>query len=473
MSHMISSYDRLNMPSALNDHTVPIAQKHKATLPDFSGIRTEKSKQESFIGVPLELANPPAANTAVSLDEVADLFVELEKFFPNDNLSPKAPRLSALASGVYIDDNMLRESLDGLLVAVSITTIVTLGKIAQAKGRALEIMADRRDGINKKLLEKSREECDKAVEQANKAKKAGIFSVVCDWAMSAVQIIVGAVKFAAAWVTGNALVMAGAVMNIVAGAVCFIKSLMNTLAMADPANASKYKKVAEIAAYIELTLTIIAAVVDVTSAVFRAGKVATVTKEVLQQGGGNAIYMATQSGSKVALKQACSAVANAVVERMSQQVLANFSRAGVKKIVEKSIYKTAVRFMKTSSQEGWTKQAHRLVYKKIRNDATMKLLMGSGPNRVLYGAQGMLAGATQIHHGIIKIQRGQLQESIDKLILEQQWLFWLLNQCTQSIEREKKELRRIVDAQSDILKRVVSTLSESSSLSSQMASSMA
>ena len=470
---MISSFDRLNMHSLLNDQTVPIPQKHSATLPHFSGIQIEKNKQENFRDFPLALANPPTANTVASLDEVADIFVELEKFFPNDNLNSKAPRLSALPSGVYIDDNMLRESLDGLLMAVSITTIVTLGKIAQAKGRALEIMADHRDGINKKLLEKSRQECDKAVEQANKAKKAGIFSVVCDWAMSAVQIVVGAVKFAAAWVTGNALMMAGAVMNVAAGIVCFVKALMHTLALTDPAHASKYKKIAEIAAYIELTLTIIAAVVDVTSAVFRAGKVATVTKEVLQQGGGNAIYMATQSGSKVALRQACSTVANTVVARMSQHALTNFSRASVKKMVEKSIYKTAVRFMKTPSKEGWTKQAHRLVYKKIRNDATMKLLMGSGPNRVLYGAQGMLAGATQIHHGIIKIQRGQIQESLDKLILEQQWLFWLLNQCNQSIEREKKELRRIVDAQSDILKRAVNTLSEASSLTSQMASSMA
>lgn len=473
MSHTISSYERFNAHSVLIDLATPPSQKHSATLPGFSNIPPGENAQESFRPCLLELGNPPASNTVVSLEEIADVFVELESFFSKNKLSHTSPRLSAVPSYAYVDDNRLQESLDNLMIAVSITTITTLGEIAQAKGRALEIMADRRDGINKKLLEKSREECNKAIEQASKAKKAGIFHIVCDWAMSAVQIIVGAVKFAAAFVTGNALMMAGAAMNILSGVACFVKALMNTLALADPERATKYKKIAEIAAYIELTLTIIAAVVDVTSAVFRGAKIATVTKQVLQQGGGNTIYMATQSGSKVALKQACSTVANAVVEKMPQQALTGLSHASAKKIVEKSIYKAAERFMKTTSKESWSKQAHHLVYKQIRNDATTKLLMGSGPNKLLYGAQGMLAGATQIHGGIIKMQRGELQESIDKLINEQQWLFWLLNECTQSIEKEKKELKRIVGTQSDILKRAVNTLSETSSLTAQIASSMA
>lgn len=438
MAHTISSHERFNPYSALIDSTIPPSQKYRVALPSFSNIQIGEVGQEKSSPFLLELGNPPASNTAVSREEVADVFAELEKFFSKDKSSHIARSLSTVSSNDYVDDHRLQESLDYLLVAVSITTITTLGQIAQAKGRALEIMADHRDSVNKKLLEKSREECDKAVEQASKARKAGIFHVVCDWAMSAVQIIVGAVKFAAAWATGNALMMAGAVLNMASGVAGFVKALMNTLALVDPERALKYKKIAEIAAYIELTLTIIATVVDVTSAVFRAGKVATVTKEVLQQGGGNAIYMATQSGSKVALKQACSAVADTVVERMSQQVLTNFSRASAKKIVEKSIYKTAERFMKTTSKEGWSKQAHRLVYKQIRNDAAMKLMTNSGPNRVLYGGQGMLSGATQIHGGIIKMQRGELQESIDKLINEQQWLFWLLNECTQSMERKKR-----------------------------------
>lgn len=84
--------------------------------------------------------------------------------------------------------------MDSIMLASTLLSSEILGSTAMAKSKALAIMTDKQERVRQQEVADFREQMDKAIEQQEKAKKAGIFGVIFDWIIAAVEIVTGVAK---------------------------------------------------------------------------------------------------------------------------------------------------------------------------------------------------------------------------------------------------------------------------------------
>lgn len=246
----------------INHNQNDVSKSRKlVTLPSFSTGKTPESLSSEF---PEWLTEPPATKEDVSDEEVDIALQELA-----DSLYPNNKQVYSNSSRMRALKETATEKVDDLVMMLALNEAGTFSKANEMQIKALAVMAERLDAVSLERVKKVREECDKAVEQAQKAKKGRIASVCFDWALSVVQIGFGIAKLAAGIVTFNPLWIVGGALNIAAGAMGAVKATLKTLALADPKNAATYDKIAGVFEAIETVITVVAVLVDITSAVFK------------------------------------------------------------------------------------------------------------------------------------------------------------------------------------------------------------
>ncbi|WP_102818414.1 type III secretion system translocon subunit SctE, partial [Burkholderia humptydooensis] len=223
-------------------------------------------------------------------------------------------------------------SMDSMLLATTLLSSKVLGNTAELKTKALSIMSAKQEEVRRQEVQEYREQIDKAIEQQQKAKKAGIFGVIFDWIVAAVEVVSGVAKIVGGALTGNVTTVAGGAMDLMAGFAGVIKATMNTLALIDKNNAEKYHAVADVAAKVQLAFEIAGAVVDITSAarnMLLTKAIPKATTAVLQQGAEQALVSAIKAGSKDAIKSTAQAVGKEVAAQVSDQILQGIGKAAL------------------------------------------------------------------------------------------------------------------------------------------------
>jgi secreted effector protein SseC len=195
----------------------------------------------------------PAGGSVVTMQAAAKA---LERVFEQLGASRPHVGLSTLRE-------VEKQPMETLMLAATMLSVQALGDVASAKGKALEIMSDKQERIREREIQELREQMDKAIEQQEKAKKAGIFGAVFDWIVAAVEVVSGVAKIVGGVLTGNPMTVAGGVMDLMAGTAGLVKAVANTLALIDTANADKYKSIAATAGKIQLGFEIVGAVIDI------------------------------------------------------------------------------------------------------------------------------------------------------------------------------------------------------------------
>lgn len=395
--------------------------------------------------------------------------------------------------------------MDSILLASTLLSSDILGSTALAKSKALAIMTDKQERIRQQEIRDCREEMDKAIEQQDKAKKAGIFSVIFDWVIAAVEVISGVLKIVGGVLTGNATTVLGGAMDLLAGLAGVVKATANTLALIDPDNADKYKKVADAAGYVQLGFEIAGALVDVTSAarnLLLTKVIPKVTGNVLKKGADTAIVQAINSGSKSAIDQAAKKVGKEVASQVAAQITQGLSKAtleaskaatkaGVQafvqqfgvnqmlkqfsqKAIEKMVTKAVTKVGHKAIEKGVQKTAEQVtneVVKAVRNEVIAAVIKASTYIGI-HTTRGALTGASQITSGALAVDRARLQKDIGQLMLDQQWLQSLFALYQAQKNAALKRMGELVEGQSQVVEDGSKAIANAGAVQVQIAAAM-
>lgn len=395
--------------------------------------------------------------------------------------------------------------MDSIILASTLLSSEILGSTAMAKSKALAIMTDKQEQVRQQEVLKFREEMDKAIEQQENAKKAGIFGVIFDWVIAAVEIVSGVVKMAGGAMTGNAMTVTGGAMDFMAGLSGVVKAAANTMALIDTENAEKYRAIADAAGKTQLSFEIAGALVDITSAarnMLMTKVIPKVAGTVLKEGAEQALVAGIKSGSKTAIDQTAKQVGKEVASQVSAQLAQSLGRAtleasktagkeaaqrivqqlGVNRMLEKFSHEAIERMVTNAVKkvghgaidkgvEMTAKEISKAVSKEIKRDVMQAALKASTYTAINL-TRGAVVAASQVTSGALQIERAKLQKEIDQLMLDQQWLQSVFELYKKEKEAAMKRMGELIDGQSQTVQEGSKAMAQAGAVQVQIASAM-
>ncbi|MBN9117367.1 MAG: type III secretion system translocon subunit SctE, partial [Pandoraea sp.] len=226
-----------------------------------------------------------------------------------------------------------------LAMMASMIAMDALGDTAKSTQRALTLMGERQEKLRQEDIKKYREQMDAKTEDANKARKGGIFGVVFDWLIAAVDVVVGAVKVVTGVLSMNPLMIAGGVADVGAGIAGLGVAFHKTMALVDPKNAAYHEKEATKWGHAQLAFQMLGMVIGFGTSIrgFIAKRATTkAASRVFKAGAGEALEQAVKSGDKAAVAAIKSrvvseigfVVGNEVGKRVGKSLLQSGTQSG-------------------------------------------------------------------------------------------------------------------------------------------------
>lgn len=379
-----------------------------------------------------------------------------------------------------------------------------LGDLAQTKGEMIDILSKKQEDLRNEEVRIVREQMEKAIEQQNKAQKAGILGAVLDWVVAAITTVVGVIKTVAGVMTGNPMLIAGGAMDVMAGMAGVGKAICNTMALVDPANAEKYHSAAQKFGYAEIAFSVAGAAIDITSALRSAivsKVIPKVTGEVMGEAAGSALKQAISTGdgltaslaSRRVAKEVAGQIGNQVVAKLGAEVTENmvkegakigksgfishpgnfFSQQAIEKMVLKSVKKTALDMIR-GGKSFTAEEISKHIVEQLRKDVLKAVfkMASSGINITLNVSRSFASGSQQIAIGVLEMQKASLQREIDYLMLDQEWLRSLFQFFQQQKEEAIEKVRELHNDKAAMTEDGAVLMSQNASSQAQMAASM-
>lgn len=367
-----------------------------------------------------------------------------------------------------------------LAMMASMIAMDALGDTAKSTQRALTLMGERQEKLRQEDIKKYREQMDAKTEDANKARKGGIFGVVFDWLIAAVDVVVGAVKVVTGVLSMNPLMIAGGVADVGAGIAGLGVAFHKTMALVDPKNAAYHEKEATKWGHAQLAFQMLGMVIGFGTSIrgFIAKRATTkAASRVFKAGAGEALEQAVKSGDKAAVAAIKSrvvseigfVVGNEVGKRVGKSLLQSGTQSG-RRLAKAGFNRMAEQF----TQQMVEQMASRAFDKVAKNAAkqvakskavTSKELTKSFTSSMniqgyfavargswsLSGAlRGTFTGANALGQGIVGAQRAKLQLEARDLGVDMMWLQMLMQMNGDDKKRAAKRMETLVGQQSDI-----------------------
>lgn len=473
---------------------IPFAAESAASIKRRSV--TQMANLSSDLGAPASRLNmPPPAQSSVSRQEASEA---LSRILANVKPAPDRPAPIGLKE-------LEKVPMDSILLASTLLTGEILGSTALAKSKALSIMTDKQERIREQEIRDCREEMDKAVADQNKARKAGIFSVVFDWIIAAVELVSGLAKLVGGVLTGNFSTIAGGAMDVLAGLAGVVKATFNTMALIDPDNAEKLKEFADVAGQVQMYMEIAGALVDITSAARNlvvAKIIPKVTGTLLKNGAGATIVQSVKRGSTGALNKIAEQVGQQVASQASAKIaqklaktalnasteavkvtttaywkqfgvnnmLKQFSETAIKEMVTKAVTAVGQQAIKKGTQLT-VKEVTKAVNKAVWSEVIPAVFKASAYVGV-QAARGVVGGVSQIASGITEHDRARLQKDISQLILDQQWLQTLFALYKSEKEAALKRMADLMEGQGQVMEDGSKAITHAGAVQVQIAAAM-
>lgn len=323
--------------------------------------------------------------------------------------------------------------------------------IGKQMERATEVQAVLRD----KRVAEYQKQIDKAIEQADKAKKAGIFNAVFDWIIGAAEVVYGALKVVEGVLTGDPLAITSGVAYLAAGTAGLVKAAAET-AMLLGASKEKCQEVIDVAGKVQLGCECFAMAIDIFQAARAINAARAVTKgagDVVAKGGGEALTDAIKRGATEEVEQLAGQFGKDVSQQVSRDIsmkameiemveasemasaaakqavqaemtlvrntTKSFTQEGIEKLVSgaaKKLAQDAIKKGVTLTTEELSRQCIKAIMKEI-----IKTILKDLATSPLLILQKCSSAAVQINNGILSVQNSGLQKEIQKLILNQDY----------------------------------------------------
>ncbi|EAA7106449.1 type III secretion system translocon protein [Salmonella enterica subsp. enterica serovar Ouagadougou] len=424
----------------------------------------------------------------ISLQEASNALKQLLDAVPGDHKRPSLPDF------LHINPTVLSMMMTSLILNV-------FGNNAQSLCQQLERATEVQNALRNKQVKEYQEQIQKAIEQEDKARKAGIFGAIFDWLTGIFETVIGALKVVEGFLSGNPAEMASGVAYIAAGCAGMVKAGAET-AMMCGADHDTCQAIIDVASKIQVGCEVVAMALDV----FQIGRA----------------FMATRGLSGAAEKVLDSSLGEEMVERMvgagegeieelaekfGEEVSENFSKqfeaieremvspgemeeesAEFSRKVEKNMTKNAGKSFTKEGVKAMAKEAAKEALEKYAQEGG-KFLLKNFRNKVLWNMfkkilyallsdcsfKGLQAircateGASQMNTGMVNTEKAKIEKKIEQLITQQRFLDFIMQQTENQKKIEQKRLEELYKGSGAALRDVLDTIDHYSSVQSRIA----
>ncbi|EDU0568457.1 type III secretion system translocon protein [Salmonella enterica subsp. enterica serovar Putten] len=424
----------------------------------------------------------------ISLQEASNALKLLLDAVPGDHKRPSLPDF------LHINPTVLSMMMTSLILNV-------FGNNAQSLCQQLERATEVQNALRNKQVKEYQEQIQKAIEQEDKARKAGIFGAIFDWITGIFETVIGALKVVEGFLSGNPAEMASGVAYMAAGCAGMVKAGAET-AMMCGADHDTCQAIIDVASKIQVGCEVVAMALDV----FQIGRA----------------FMATRGLSGAAEKVLGSSLGEEMVERMvgageaeieelaekfGEEVSENFSKqfeaieremvspgemeeesAEFSRKVENNMTRSAGKSFTKEGVKAMAKEAAKEALEKYAQEGG-KFLLKNFRNKVLWNMfkkilyallrdcsfKGLQAircateGANQMNTGMVNTEKAKLEKKIEQLITQQRFLDFIMQQTEDQKKIEQKRLEELYKSSGAALRDVLDTIDHYSSVQARIA----
>lgn len=424
----------------------------------------------------------------ISLQEASNALKQLLDAVPGNHKRPSLPDF------LHINPTVLSMMMTTLILNV-------FGNNAQSLCQQLERATEVQNALRNKQVKEYQEQIQKAIEQEDKARKAGIFGAIFDWITGIFETVIGALKVVEGFLSGNPAEMASGVAYMAAGCAGMVKAGAET-AMMCGADHDTCQAIIDVASKIQVGCEVVAMALDV----FQIGRA----------------FMATRGLSGAAEKVLGSSLGEEMVERMvgageaeieelaekfGEEVSENFSKqfeaieremvspgemeeesAEFSRKVENNMTRSAGKSFTKEGVKAMAKEAAKEALEKYAQEGG-KFLLKNFRNKVLWNMfkkilyallrdcsfKGLQAircateGANQMNTGMVNTEKAKLEKKIEQLITRQRFLDFIMQQTEDQKKIEQKRLEELYKSSGAALRDVLDTIDHYSSVQARIA----
>ncbi|HFD9419363.1 TPA: type III secretion system translocon protein [Salmonella enterica] len=424
----------------------------------------------------------------ISLQEASNALKQLLDAVPGDHKRPSLPDF------LHINPTVLSMMMTSLILNV-------FGNNAQSLCQQLERATEVQNALRNKQVKEYQEQIQKAIEQEDKARKAGIFGAIFDWITGIFETVIGALKVVEGFLSGNPAEMASGVAYMAAGCAGMVKAGAET-AMMCGADHDTCQAIIDVASKIQVGCEVVAMALDV----FQIGRA----------------FMATRGLSGAAEKVLGSSLGEEMVERMvgageaeieelaekfGEEVSENFSKqfeaieremvspgemeeesAEFSRKVENNMTRSAGKSFTKERVKAMAKEAAKEALEKYAQEGG-KFLLKNFRNKVLWNMfkkilyallrdcsfKGLQAircateGANQMNTGMVNADKAKLEKKIEQLITQQRFLDFIMQQTEDQKKIEQKRLEELYKSSGAALRDALDTIDHYSSVQARIA----
>lgn len=424
----------------------------------------------------------------ISLQEASNALKQLLDAVPGNHKRPSLPD--------FLQTNPA-------VLSMMMTTLIlnVFGNNAQSLCQQLERATEVQNALRNKQVKEYQEQIQKAIEQEDKARKAGIFGAIFDWLTGIFETVIGALKVVEGFLSGNPAEMASGLAYMAAGCAGMVKAGAET-AMMCGADHDTCQAIIDVASKIQVGCEVVAMALDV----FQIGRA----------------FMATRGLSGAAEKVLGSSLGEEMVERMvgageaeieelaekfGEEVSENFSKqfeaieremvspgemeeesAEFSRKVENNMTRSAGKSFTKEGVKAMAKEAAKEALEKYAQEGG-KFLLKNFRNKVLWNMfkkilyallrdcsfKGLQAircateGANQMNTGMVNTEKAKLEKKIEQLITQQRFLDFIMQQTEDQKKIEQKRLEELYKSSGAALRDVLDTIDHYSSVQARIA----
>ncbi|HAU3117360.1 TPA: type III secretion system translocon protein [Salmonella enterica subsp. arizonae] len=424
----------------------------------------------------------------ISLKEADDALKQLLNAVPGNHKAPPLPDF------LQINPTLLPMMLTALVLSV-------FGSNAQLLCQQLERATEVQKALRDKQVKEYQEQIQKAIEQADKARKAGIFGAIFDWITGIFETVIGAFKVVEGFLSDNPLEMASGVAYMAAGYAGMVKAGAET-AMLFGADPDTCKAIINVTSKIQLGCETVALVLDV----FQIGRAFMATRalsgaaeKVLDSGFGEELAermagageeeidaLAEEFGRQVSenfskafepferemvelgeMEEESASFSRDVEKNMTQRAGKSFTKEGVKAMAKEAAKEALEKYMQKEEKlllDDFRKKVLSKIFKKI-----IYALIRDYSFKSLQAIRCATEGGNQANAGVIKIEKTKLEKKIEQLIAQQQFLEFIMEQTEGQKKMEQKRLQALYKDSGTALKDMLDTIDSYSSVQAKIA----
>ncbi|EBF8312499.1 type III secretion system translocon protein [Salmonella enterica subsp. enterica serovar Tamberma] len=424
----------------------------------------------------------------ISLQEASNALKQLLDAVPGDHKRPSLPDF------LHINPTVLSMMMTSLILNV-------FGNNAQSLCQQLERATEVQNALRNKQVKEYQEQIQKAIEQEDKARKAGIFGAIFDWLTGIFETVIGALKVVEGFLSGNPAEMASGVAYIAAGCAGMVKAGAET-AMMCGADHDTCQAIIDVASKIQVGCEVVAMALDV----FQIGRAFMETRglsgaaaKVLDSGLGEEMVERMVGAGEGEIEELAEKFGEEVSENFSKQFeaieremvspgemeeeSAEFSRKvenNMTRSAGKSFTKEGVKAMaKEAAKEALEKCAQeggKFLLKNFRNKVLWNMfkkilyaLLSDCSFKGLQAIRCATEGANQMNTGMVNTEKAKIEKKIEQLITQQRFLDFIMQQTENQKKIEQKRLEELYKGSGAALRDVLDTIDHYSSVQARIA----